>query len=73
MKTLENMVSPAYPELFASGCIINGFTPQDKRETETLIEAIKAFEVSVVLVVDNEKLENDIKYSLGGSQNVTII
>ena len=62
------MVSPPYPELFASGCIINGFTPQDKSEAETLIEAIKVFEVSVVLVVDNEKLENDIKHGLNLAQ-----
>lgn len=24
---LERLVCPPYPELFASGCIINGFTP----------------------------------------------
>lgn len=26
-KELERFVAPAYPEAFASGCIINGFTP----------------------------------------------
>ena len=26
-KELESFVAPAYPESFASGCIINGFTP----------------------------------------------
>jgi hypothetical protein len=26
-KELEKFVAPAYPEAFASGCIINGFTP----------------------------------------------
>jgi hypothetical protein len=26
-KELERYVSPAYPEAFASGCIINAFTP----------------------------------------------
>ena len=33
-----------------------------------MIEAIKVFEVSVVLVVDNEKLENDIKHGLNLAQ-----
>lgn len=57
-------MAPPYPELFASGCIINGFTSNDKRETESLVEAIKKFNVNVVLVVDNERLENDIKKNL---------
>ena len=26
-KELERFIAPAYPEAFASGCIINGFTP----------------------------------------------
>ncbi|CDW77180.1 polyribonucleotide 5-hydroxyl-kinase clp1 [Stylonychia lemnae] len=64
LKELQKLVSPPYPELFASGCIINGYTPQDKRDTETLIEAIKAFNVGTVLVVDNERLENEIRNAL---------
>ena len=58
---MEKIVAPPYPELFASGCIINGFTPQDRRETESLVQAIREFKVNVVLVVDDEKLENDIR------------
>jgi len=61
VQELEKLVAPPYPELFASGIIVNGFIPQDKRETETLFEAIKAFKINIVLVVDNEKLENDIR------------
>ncbi len=65
---MENLVAPAYPELFASGCIINAFTPQDRRDTETLIESIRAFKVDIVLVVDNEKLENDVRNYIRNDQ-----
>jgi hypothetical protein len=57
---LQEIVAPVFPSLFASGCVINGFTPQDKRQTETLVNAIKEFNVDVVLVIDHEKLEKDI-------------
>lgn len=40
-KELERFVAPAYPEAFASGCIINGFTPQNDRTTESLAEAVR--------------------------------
>jgi len=46
--------------VFASGTIINGFTPMNKRETDTLCNSIKLFGVKVVLVIDYEKLEKDI-------------
>lgn len=61
LREMEKLVAPAYPELFASGIIINGFTPQDKRDTHILVEAIKSFKVGTVLVVDNERLENEIR------------
>ena len=53
---------PAFPQLYASGCIINGFTPDgnDMRETDTLVKAIREFDVGVVLVIDNERLEDAI-------------
>jgi len=57
---MSGMVAPVYPEIFASGIIINAYTPNDKRDTETLVKAVKAFNVGVVLVIDYEKLENDI-------------
>jgi hypothetical protein len=40
--------------------VINGFTPQDRTQTETLVKAIVEFGVDVVLVIDHEKLEKDI-------------
>ena len=54
------MVRPVFPEMFASGTIINGFTPDNKKQTETLMEAIESFRCGVVLVIDNEKLYHDI-------------
>ncbi len=54
------VVAPANPELFASGTIVNGFTPKDKRETDTLLQSIKLFNTKIVLVIDYEKLEKDI-------------
>ena len=56
----EQHVVPAQPEIFSSGTIINCFTPMNKRETETLCDSIKLFNVKVVLVIDHEKLEKDI-------------
>ena len=53
------MVRPVFPEMFASGTIINGFTPNKKdykQQTETLMNAIESFRCGVVLVIDNEKL-----------------
>ena len=46
--------------MFASGTIINGFTPDNKKQTETLMEAVESFRCGVVLVIDNEKLYHDI-------------
>lgn len=54
------MVAPAYPEMFASGVIINGFTPTTERTTEMLAEAIKIFKVNVVVVLDNEMLNQSL-------------
>lgn len=54
------VVAPANPELFASGTIVNGFTPKDKRETDTLLQSIKLLNTKIVLVIDYEKLEKDI-------------
>jgi hypothetical protein len=56
----EELVAPPNPEVFCSGTIINGFTPMNKRETDTLCNSIKLFGVKVVLVIDYEKLEKDI-------------
>ena len=60
MQQIAEMVRPVFPEMFASGTIINGFTPDDKPQTETLLNAIMSFRCGVVLVLDNEKLEKDI-------------
>ena len=57
---MADLVRPVFPELFASGTIINGFTPDNKQQTDTLMNAIESFRCSVVLVIDNEKLERDI-------------
>jgi len=57
----NEMVAPNQHEIFSSGLIINGFTPANRAETETLCKAIRLFNVKVVLVLDNEKLEKDIQ------------
>ena len=61
--------------MFASGTIINGFTPDNKKQTETLMEAVESFRCGVVLVIDNEKLYHDIgqKVALKGKQNEVIV
>jgi hypothetical protein len=58
--------------MFASGTIINGFTPSSDRSTESLAEAIRQFKVNIVLVVDFEMLANQLKELLKG-QAVQII
>lgn len=35
------VVAPPNPEVFCSGSIINGFTPTNKRETDSLCMSIK--------------------------------
>jgi hypothetical protein len=60
---MANSVSPAYPEPFCSGTIINAFTPS-KDQYETFINAIKAFSVDIILVIESEKTEQDIKNAL---------
>lgn len=69
---IQKFVAPAYPEMFASGTIINGFTPSSDRSTESLAEAIRQFKVDVVLVVDYEMLANQLKELLK-NQNVMVI
>jgi hypothetical protein len=56
----KECVASPIPEVFCSGTIINGFTPLNKRETDSLLFAIKSFKVNVVLVIDYEKLEKDV-------------
>ena len=73
------MVRPVFPEMFASGTIINGFTPDKKnyrQQTETLMNAIESFRCGVVLVIDNEKLERDIMSRLeqrGQQSDVVVV
>ena len=78
MQWVADLVKPVFPEVFASGTIINGFTPDNnnKQQTDSLINAIQAFRCGVVLVLDNEKLERDIinRLSQRGKQNeVTVV
>ena len=58
---VDDPVAPIQPEIFASGSIISTFTPIKRKENELIYEAIKLFNVKTVLVIDNEKLEKDIK------------
>lgn len=69
------MVSPVFPELFASGTIIDGFTPDGKTELNSLMDAIQKFQVGVVLVIDNEKLIKEITEKLVeiGMEKKTIV
>ena len=72
---MAKFVRPVFPELFASGTIIDGFTPEDKKQTSTLMEAIKALNVGVVIVIDNERLQKEINEKLAevGMENKTVV
>lgn len=54
--------------MYASGVIINGFTPSssNKRDVQSLCHAIKQFKVSVVIVIDREELEKVLTTGLQG-------
>jgi hypothetical protein len=45
LKNITPMIAPAFSEPFASGTIINGFTPQSRNEFETLVKSAKQFNV----------------------------
>lgn len=59
--------------MYASGIIINGFTPSSDRSTESLVEAIKQFKVDIVCVIDFESLIEDLRTLLKSSPEVLII
>ena len=61
LKDMAVVVSPPYPEHFASGTIINAFTPTNKTQIESLVKAAKEFQVDVILVMDSEQLEMEIQ------------
>ena len=67
MQQNADLVKPVFPELFASGTIINGFTPDNKnnkQQTDSLMKAISSFRCGVVLVLDNERLQISIQKRL---------
>ncbi len=66
-QSADSYVSPANPELFASGVVINGFTPSDKREMGTLVETVRKFDVNVVLVLESERLFLDLEKNFRNS------
>jgi hypothetical protein len=72
-KHLEALVAPPYPEVFASGVIINGFTPLNDRSTDSLAEACRQFKVDVVVIVDYEMLANRLKNQLKDMSHIQII
>lgn len=51
------MIRPIYPPLFASGIFIDSFSPKTEKETASLIKALKAFAVDLVIILDNKPLE----------------
>jgi predicted metallo-beta-lactamase superfamily hydrolase len=59
--------------MFASGIIINGFTPSSDRATESLVEAIKQFKVDIVCVIDFESLVEDLRTLLKANPDIVII
>ncbi len=69
---MEQLVSPAYPEAFASGCIINGFTPHNDRSTESLMQAVRHFHVDIVVVVDYEMLANKLRSNMRDVQVIEV-
>jgi hypothetical protein len=55
------MVSPAFSEPYASGTIINGYTPIGSQQIETLVKSAKEFNVNVILVMESESIEKEIQ------------
>ena len=58
------MIRPIYPPLFASGIFIDSFSPKTEKESASLIKALKAFAVDLVIVLDNKHLEFKISQQI---------
>ena len=51
------MIRPIYPSMFGSGIFIDSFSPKTEKESASLIKALKAFAVDLVIVLDNNHLK----------------
>jgi len=61
LKEVSPLIAPAFSEPFASGTIINGYTPQGRNDIETLCKSAKQFNVTVILVMESESIEKEIQ------------
>lgn len=43
--------------MFASGTFVNSFSPKSEKETQCIVNAIKAFKSKIVIVLDDKRLE----------------
>lgn len=58
------MIRPIYPSLFASGIFIDSYSPKSEKESASLIKALKAFAVDLVIVLDNNHLNFKISQQI---------
>eukprot|EP00118_Oscarella_pearsei_P027672 m.311271 g.311271 ORF g.311271 m.311271 type:complete len:432 (+) comp63879_c0_seq1:45-1340(+) len=61
------------PECRASGCVINTCGWIDGFGYMSLLHAVKEFDVNVVLVLDQERLYNQLQANLGTSKGVQVV
>lgn len=63
----------ADPNVKLSGCIINTCGWVTSQGYQAILKAIKAFNVNIVLVIDQEKLFNELNRDLKSNQSIKII
>lgn len=57
---VEN-ISPIFPRMYASGTFINSFSPKQEKETQCIVNAIKAFKSNIIIVLDDTIQERNLK------------
>ena len=65
-------IIPHMPQLYSSGCIINAMTPQGEADRQSLYNAIRAFNVGFVVVLEYERLENDLRKEFSDNPDISI-
>ena len=69
----NDLISPVFPQMYASGIFIDSFSPKDEMQTNCMVNAIKAFKCNIVIVVDDKRLELSIKDKLKSSDSETLV
>jgi hypothetical protein len=51
--------------MYASGTFINSFSPKIEKESQCIVNAIKAFKSNIIIVLDDKRQELTLQQLLG--------